>query len=71
MITLLKCDLTVLIQFLFTISVTLLLVSVDVLPQKEFTRTKQKFEDMTQPIKGWICFHQKCRHRKQLLPRGW
>lgn len=71
MITLLKRDLTVLVQFLFTTLVTLLLMSMDVLPQKEFTGTKRKLEGMTQPIKGWICLHQKCWCRKPLLHKGW
>lgn len=39
-------------QILFTILVRLLLMSVDILSQKEFTRTKRKFEGLTQSIRG-------------------
>lgn len=39
-------------QILFTILIALLLMSVDILSQKEFTRTKRKFEGLTQSIKG-------------------
>lgn len=52
MLTLLKCVLTVLVQILFTVLVTLLLMSVDNLYEKEFTRTKKKFEGLTQSVKG-------------------
>lgn len=56
-IILLKCDLTVPVQVFFTASVTLLLMSRDILPQKEFTGTNRKFEDMTQLTKDWIGLH--------------
>lgn len=52
MLTLLKCVLTVLVQILFTVLVTLLLMSVNNLYEKEFTRTKKKFEGLTQSVKG-------------------